>query len=248
MNITQPSTASLELPSALAGEDRPDDVSTPAYARDPLWARITKFALDDPRSELPFSQRLARENGWSRHFAIRVIGEYKRFCYLARRAGHGVTPSDEVDQAWHLHLLYTKATGTISAAECWGVPCTTARPAAARTKAPSSTFHTKTPSRPDRRAFGSEPPPDIWPAVEARFTNAGAFRRVDTASYWLLPKPSLASFWSPLKRSRVHEILRRGRAAAFTSIGHYVRCWCEPDDIASIVGRIGGATPAKTPP
>ena len=37
-----------------------------------------------------------------------MIGEYKRFCFLAATAGHPVTPSDAVDQAWHLHLTYSR--------------------------------------------------------------------------------------------------------------------------------------------
>ena len=36
-----------------------------------------------------------------------MIEDYRRFCYLAVAAGHEVTPSDAVDQAWHLHLIYS---------------------------------------------------------------------------------------------------------------------------------------------
>ena len=38
-----------------------------------------------------------------------MISEYRRFVFLALAAGHPVTPSDQVDQAWHLHLLYTNS-------------------------------------------------------------------------------------------------------------------------------------------
>ena len=55
-----------------------------------------------------FAARLARENGWSAAHAARVIEEYKRFCFLAATAGHAVTPSHAVDQAWHLHLTYSR--------------------------------------------------------------------------------------------------------------------------------------------
>ena len=41
-------------------------------------------------------------------FAARAIEEYRKFCFLAVHAGHPVTPSDEVDQVWHLHLLYSR--------------------------------------------------------------------------------------------------------------------------------------------
>jgi len=58
---------------------------------------------------LPFEARLARENGWCRAYTQRVIVEYKRFVYLAMTAGHVVTPSEEVDHAWHMHLTYTRS-------------------------------------------------------------------------------------------------------------------------------------------
>lgn len=54
--------------------------------------------------DLSFAQRLALENAWSIAFPERVIHEYKRFIFLAASAGHPVTSSDQVDQAWHLHL------------------------------------------------------------------------------------------------------------------------------------------------
>ena len=40
---------------------------------------------------------------------MRAIEEYKRFVFLAMAAGHPVTPLDEVDQVWHLHLCYTRS-------------------------------------------------------------------------------------------------------------------------------------------
>jgi hypothetical protein len=73
-----------------------------------LWERLEAMQFDPPGAVLTFSGRLARENNWSPEHATRVIGEYRRFLYLAARAGHPVTPSDTVDHAWHLHLRYTR--------------------------------------------------------------------------------------------------------------------------------------------
>ena len=42
-------------------------------------------------------------------YTDRVIEEYRKFLYLLASAGHPVTPSDQVDQAWHLHLTYTRS-------------------------------------------------------------------------------------------------------------------------------------------
>src|SRR5581483_11477810 len=74
-----------------------------------LWARLQGFEIDEPAAALDFTGRLARENRWSRDFARRVVEEYKRFAFLAMAAGHPVSPSDQVDQAWHLHLIYTQS-------------------------------------------------------------------------------------------------------------------------------------------
>src|SRR5213080_3326618 len=73
-----------------------------------LWQRIASFPIDSPGVHLPFSARLAKENGWTPEFTARAIEEYKRFAFLAIAAGHPVSPSDAVDQAWHLHLTYTQ--------------------------------------------------------------------------------------------------------------------------------------------
>ena len=77
--------------------------------RDPsLWNRLQACHPDDVEADFPFSARLARDNGWSKSFAGRVVVEYLRFAYLSRLGEGIVTPSDEVDQAWHLHLTYTR--------------------------------------------------------------------------------------------------------------------------------------------
>ena len=40
-----------------------------------LYQKVRAYSLDDPASSLPFSKRLARENGWRRDFARRVVEE-----------------------------------------------------------------------------------------------------------------------------------------------------------------------------
>jgi hypothetical protein len=78
-------------------------------AHEILWKKIESFELDDPQSSFMFTDRLARENGWSIEYAIRTVSEYKRFIFLMCIAEHPLTPSDQVDQVWHLHLLYTES-------------------------------------------------------------------------------------------------------------------------------------------
>lgn len=79
-----------------------------------LWRRLEAFDIDGPqrpgeRPAFAFADRLARENGWSLGFAERVVVEYKKFVFLCMTAGHPCTPSEHVDQAWHLHLAYTRS-------------------------------------------------------------------------------------------------------------------------------------------
>src|SRR6266481_4820322 len=73
-----------------------------------LCRRIERFQLDSSEAALPFSARLARENNWPTAYSQRVIAEYKRFTFLAVAAGHPVSPSEDVDQAWHLHLTFSE--------------------------------------------------------------------------------------------------------------------------------------------
>ena len=67
------------------------------------------------RRRPPFCARLANENGWSRGFARRVIEEYERYLLLCVSSNVPACSSEHVDQAWHLHLTYTRS--------CWKQLC-----------------------------------------------------------------------------------------------------------------------------
>jgi hypothetical protein len=82
--------------------------STVSCPDHPVWIALSHYNIGPDGAALTFARRLARENGWSDDQAVRVIEEYKRFCFLAVTAEHPVTPSDAVDQAWHLHLTYSR--------------------------------------------------------------------------------------------------------------------------------------------
>ncbi|MGL5138755.1 MAG: glycine-rich domain-containing protein, partial [Beijerinckiaceae bacterium] len=152
-----------------------------------LWERIAKYTPDDPEAGFTFSDRLARENGWSKAYARRTVEEYKRFLYLAVTAGHEVTPSEAVDQAWHLHLVYTRS--------YWNDLCRDVllRPLHhGPTKGgaqENARFHDNYDATLSRYAqeFGDKPPADIWLPAEERFKDASRWRFVDTSRYWLVP-------------------------------------------------------------
>jgi hypothetical protein len=136
---------------------------------DPLWHRIANHVIGPPDASLTFAARLARENRWSLAQAEAVIVEYKRFCYLAMMAGHEVTPSDAVDQAWHLHLTYSR--------DYWEVFCPEVLAADLHhgpTKGGSAERHRfyhqySATLAAYESAFGAPPPTDIWPAADKRF-------------------------------------------------------------------------------
>jgi hypothetical protein len=74
-----------------------------------LWLRLVDFHVDPAGAELTFLRRLAREQvGWTLADAEQAWFEYLRFLYLACKCDHPVTPSNEVDAVWHLHLTYSE--------------------------------------------------------------------------------------------------------------------------------------------
>lgn len=74
-----------------------------------LIASIEAFDIDGGPVQTSFADRLAQEQGWTPEFTRRVIREYKRFVALAMISKTPVTPSLIVDEAWHLHLIYTRS-------------------------------------------------------------------------------------------------------------------------------------------
>ena len=163
--------------------------TTSALAADSgLWPRLLALDLDGA-AQLSFSKRLARDNGWPVAFAQRTVLEYKKFVYLAATCGHPVTPSDEVDQAWHLHLVYTRSYWDELCGQVLGFALhhgPTKGGAAEGHKFGdwyAQTLHSY------QAAFGSAPPADIWPPAAVRFGDAPHFRRVNMRGKWLLPRP-----------------------------------------------------------
>ena len=154
-----------------------------------LLDKIMAFELDAEEAQLPFTSRLAREQGWTHVFAGRVVVEYKRFVALAMVAGHPVTPSEEVDQAWHLHMVYTKSywhgfCRDVLGRELHHMPTV----GGSDENGKFEDWYEKT-LESYRRVFQDEPPTDIWPSVRKRFATAGCGRWVDTSKFWLVAKP-----------------------------------------------------------
>lgn len=155
-----------------------------------LYQRICDYSLDDPESQFKFTQRLARENGWTQAYVRRVIEEYKRFMFLAVAAGHPVTPSEQVDQVWHLHLVYTHSywhefCGQVLQKQVHHGP--TKGGLSEQSKYRDWYERTKSSYR---HLFGYEPPEDVWPDVRTRFGRDLQWVRVNRWHSWIIRKPS----------------------------------------------------------
>ena len=87
----------------------PADVRALGYRNESLYVRLQSFEFDKPDVALSFSARLARNCMWKPDYAYRVCEEYRRFIYLICSTDQTLTPSNDVDEAWHLHLAYTES-------------------------------------------------------------------------------------------------------------------------------------------
>ncbi len=99
-----------------------------------------------------------------------------------------MSPSDQVDQAWHLHLLYTRSYWNRFCKEALGKPLhhgPTKGGGEEREK--FNEWYGKT-LESYRRFFGEDPPADIWPEAKIRFGEDIQYQRVNTKRFWIVRK------------------------------------------------------------
>jgi hypothetical protein len=161
---------------------------------DPLWQRLQDYQFDDTNSSLTFSTRLTRENGWTKEYTDRVLTEYQKFIYLALKSGHPVTPSEDIDQAWHLHIVYTRQYNEFCEKILQQRLEHGPTKGGKEEKDKFEEWYEKTLASYER-LFAIDAPPDIWPSVRKRFATAN-FVRVNEEKSWVLAKGSL---WQAFK-------------------------------------------------
>lgn len=153
-----------------------------------LWNKIASFKFDDDDSSFTFTQRLSRENGWTISYTQNVIEEYRKFLFLCCISKNGVTPSDQVDQAWHLHLTYTKSYWTalcknVLEKEIHHNPTKGGKAEGEK----FDDYYTGT-LQLYKEKFGTIPPGSIWPGNNKRFSDIN-FQRVNLKEHWLIRRP-----------------------------------------------------------
>lgn len=104
-------------------------------------------------------------------------------------AGHPVSPSDAVDQAWHLHLIYSRSYWDEFCAKTLLVPLHhgPTRGGGKETSKHESWYADTVASY--ERFFGTRPPVDVWPPVSERFGRKDRHVRVNLRESWVIRKP-----------------------------------------------------------
>ncbi|MGB0743717.1 MAG: glycine-rich domain-containing protein [Opitutales bacterium] len=152
-----------------------------------LWQRICAFRFDEEGVQRTFAGRLADENVWSASYTERVIEEYRRFLFLSVVSEHVVTPSEDVDQVWHLHMCYTRSywdglCGTVLKQPLHHNPSLGGGNENRRYRQ----FYLDT-LKSYERIFGEKVPADIWPDADKRFGRQD-FKRIDCTRNLVIQK------------------------------------------------------------
>jgi hypothetical protein len=155
-----------------------------------LWQRVRDFEIDHSGTEFPFSARLARENAWPRDKALAAIGEYKRFIYLICVSPSPLTPSEAVDQVWHLHLVYTRSYWAMFCGGALGRQIHHEPTAGGELQVLRFREQYARTCALYEAEFGCAPPAEFWPSVSERFAAAPSLQWVDLRRYWVVPKPT----------------------------------------------------------
>jgi hypothetical protein len=157
-----------------------------------LWRRLEAFEVSPAEAVFSFAKRLARENRWSLAHAERVFAEYRRFLYLCMIAGRPMTPADAVDQAWHLHLTYSRSYWQELCRKVLGRPLHHEPTRGGPAERARFEGNYRATLAAYEREFGHAPPAEIWPDPAIRFVRAGTIQRIDTREHLVLDRRRLA--------------------------------------------------------
>lgn len=73
-----------------------------AVAAKALWQTVENY-------KLPFGEEYVQYKlKWQRAYCNLALSEYRRFAFLALISDSEITPSEAIDEVWHLHILHTQ--------------------------------------------------------------------------------------------------------------------------------------------
>lgn len=213
-----------------------------------LRHRIDDFDFDLGAPPGYFVEKLARENGWGRALAERVLGEYRRYLYLACVADHVVVPSDQVDMAWHQHLLDTEL--------YWGTFCTSVLRLPLQHRPSKGTSQSMEHHRAlyqltlstYAEVYGEQAPSDVWPAPEHRFDPHVRHRRIALADNWIVPrreKWTLIGAVVAVIGVLTAEAWIRSVFCSVADYGWNILCWDDPAAFGLVIVLLTSATIAS---
>lgn len=170
---------------------------TPEYLSCPIWQKLAAFNFDDIDAQFPFTDKLAKENHWTKRYAEEVVKEYRRFLYLSATHPRSFSPSDEVDQAWHLHMLYTRSYWHDLCRDTLGkeIHHGPSKGGVVETNKFKEIYEETL--KIYEEEFNSVPPPKIWPSVEENFKNKN-YKRLSVEENIIMSKQQVSSY---LKRT-----------------------------------------------
>jgi uncharacterized protein (TIGR04222 family) len=152
-----------------------------------LWQRICAHPFAAPARPQDFVAKLMQVQGWTRAQALEAIEEYRRFSFLACVEGRTMTPSDQVDEVWHLHLAHTRDYWEVWCRDVLGMVMHHDPSPGGAAELLRYRHHYAETLASYEKWFGT-PPLRWWPGTHERFRRPQRFRRVDMETVWLLPR------------------------------------------------------------
>ena len=211
-------------------------VST-SFLDTPLWQAIAAMRIEPEGAALGYAARLGRKQGWGKRYTYAVIEEYRRFLYLATTGERPITPSEDVDEAWHLHLTYTRHYWEDLCGRILGRPLHhDPTEGGAAQQAHFKDQYAATLARYEV-VFGEPPRPDVWPPPAARFApqRRPLWPRFSAA---IAASSAVTACTALSANSRDGGLFIYGAVAVAAAVGLVMfLAWMAPGDAADILRR-----------
>ena len=142
----------------------PPAIDPVRLSRPDLWNRLQAHPFDAALGSEPYSVKLAQEALWSPNYTAVVIEEYRRFLYLTQIVDWRPKPPWAVEQAWNVHLTFSRNYWDVLCPDVLGCPLhfeptqDEVRDQPSRAYAQTLDLYAET--------FGVAAPPKIWGAAD----------------------------------------------------------------------------------